>query len=205
MADGERLLAQCAEALAGGAALLQYRSKHTDAGLRRAQATAMLALARRHGVPLIINDDIDLALAIGADGAHIGRDDGDVASARAHLGAGRILGVSCYDTLDRARDAAAAGADYVAFGAMFPSATKPGAVRAPLSILTRAVQELDVPVAAIGGITLDNAGALIAAGASLLAVVSDVFDDPEPGRRSAAYQPLFGTGTGKYRGNEERI
>jgi thiamine-phosphate pyrophosphorylase len=129
-------------------------------------------------VPLIINDDLALALAIGADGVHLGRDDGDPAEARRALGPGRILGVSCYDEWARAEAGAAAGVDYLAFGAVYPSPTKPHAPRAGLELLARAKRELGLPVAAIGGITLDNAPPLIAAGASLLAVISDVFSAP---------------------------
>jgi thiamine-phosphate pyrophosphorylase len=142
---------------------------------------------RRYGVPLIVNDDIDIALAVDASGAHIGRDDGDLAAARARLG-GKILGASCYDSLESARAAVRAGADYVAFGSVFPSPTKPDARRAPLSLFRQA---LGVPLCAIGGITLDNAPAVIAAGASLLAVISDVFDAPDIGARAHQYGRLF--------------
>ncbi len=204
-ADSDRLLTLSEQALGGGAALLQYRSKLADARLRRGQAEALLALCRRHGVPLIVNDDVALALSIGADGIHIGRDDGDVAAVRARVGPDRLLGVSCYDEFERAQRAADAGADYVAFGAMYASPTKPDAVRAPLSLVSRAVSELDLPVATIGGITLDNAAALVAAGASLLAVVSDVFDAPDPGRRSAAYARLFTVANETSGENEELI
>ncbi|MCB1906158.1 MAG: thiamine phosphate synthase [Rhodocyclaceae bacterium] len=187
----DALLAEVAEALGGGPALLQYRCKLPDRELRCRQAGQVLALCRSRGVPMLVNDDVALAIAIGADGAHIGGADGDPAEARAALGEGRILGVSCYDRIERARAAQRAGADYVAFGAMYPSSTKPDAVHAPISLIRRAAGELTVPVAAIGGITLDNAAALVAAGASLLAVISDVFEDPSPAGRAAAYRALF--------------
>ncbi|MCB1894964.1 MAG: thiamine phosphate synthase [Zoogloeaceae bacterium] len=188
---GDRLLAEVEQALQGRPALLQYRSKLPDRDLRRQQASAVLALCRSHGVPMLVNDNVELALAIGADGAHIGGGDGEPAEVRAALGAGRILGVSCYDAPDRALAAQRAGADYVAFGAMFSSPTKPDAVRAPIAMVRRAAGALEVPVAAIGGITLDNARELVAAGVSLLAVISDVFEHPSPARRAAAYRTLF--------------
>lgn len=191
LTDTARLLALCQRALAGRPALLQYRCKAADGALRREQASTLLALCRHRQVPFIINDDLQLALEIGADGAHLGRDDGPAAAARQALGPDRLLGVTCYDEFERAQVAQAEGADYVAFGAMFPSATKPGAVRAPRDLLTRAARELRVPVAAIGGITLETAGSLVDAGASLLAVVGDVFADADPGRRAAGYARLF--------------
>lgn len=190
-ADGARLLARVAAVLPARPALLQYRNKLADAAARREQAAALAGLCRAAGVKLIINDDPALALAVGADGVHLGRDDGDIAAARAALGAGRIVGASCYDEWSRAQAAAAAGADYLAFGAMFPSSTKPLAVRAPLELLGRARREFGREVAAIGGITLDNAAQLVGAGADLVAVISDVFAAPDPLARARAYAALF--------------
>lgn len=172
-------------ALEGGAALVQYRRKRRDA----AAAKQALELARRHGVPLIVNDDVELALEIGADGAHLGRDDGDLAAARKRL-AGKILGASCYDDLERARAAVHAGADYVAFGSVFASTTKPAAVRSPLELFARA-RPLGVPLCAIGGIRLDNARQAIDAGADLLAVISDLFDARDVRLRAQQYGRLF--------------
>lgn len=172
-------------ALEGGVALLQYRGKERD----RAQAATIVRLARDYGVPVIINDDVELALELDAAGAHLGRDDGELPSARKRLGA-RILGASCYNQLERARNAVQAGADYVAFGSVFASPTKPEAVRAPLSLFGEA-KALGVPLAAIGGITLENAPQLIAAGADLLAVISDLFDAPDVRARARAYGKLF--------------
>ncbi len=189
--DGARLLELTRRVLAGRPALLQYRNKRVAGTERREQAEALLALCRAAGVPLIVNDDLALALEIGADGVHLGRDDGDPAAARRVLGAGRILGVTCYADWGRAKAGAAAGADYVAFGAMFPSPTKPHAPPAPLALLARARDELGLPVAAIGGITLENAAQVIAAGADLIAVVSDVFGAADPTARAAAYRTLF--------------
>ena len=172
-------------ALEGGIALLQYRSK----SINRLQARAVVGLAREFAVPVIINDDAELALELGADGAHLGRDDGDLSVARRRL-SGRLLGVSCYNDLALARAAVRAGADYLAFGSVFPSPTKPQAVRAPLGLFKEA-RALGVPLAAIGGITLDNAPQLIAAGADLLAVVSDLFEAPDIRQRARDYGKLF--------------
>jgi len=174
--DGPRadLLEAVAQALAGGARVLQYRDKTTDSARRQAEAVALRQFCDAHAVPLIINDDIALAVAVGADGVHLGRDDSEVAAARAALGAGAMIGVSCYDSLDRARAAAAAGADYVAFGAFFPSPTKPHAARASLDLLRQSAT-LGLPRVAIGGITPDNARSLVEAGADFLAVISAVF------------------------------
>ncbi len=185
------LAARVREVLAGGACLVQYRSKNPDAALRRRQAAALLQLCREHGVPLIINDDAGLAAELGADGVHVGRDDVDLDAARTRLGSARILGASCYNDLPRADAAVTRGANYVAFGAAFPSATKPGAARAPLSLYAAARSRLALPIAAIGGITVDNAPLLIATGVDLLAVISDLFETPDVAARAAAYVRLF--------------
>jgi len=188
LADGELLLRKVSLALEGGIALLQYRNKDRQ---NLQQARALSALCRRAGVPFIVNDDIELALASGADGAHVGRDDGEPAISRKKM-RGKLLGVSCYHSLDRARAAVAAGADYVAFGSVFASPTKPGAVRAPHTLFAEA-RMLGVPLVAIGGITLDNAPQLLRAGADALAVVSDLFDAPDIAARARAYGKLFAT------------
>ncbi len=172
-------------ALDGGIALLQYRAKPPDAD----EAARVVALAKEYGVPVIINDDVALVLSSGAAGAHLGRDDGDLASARAKL-KGRLLGASCYNSLEAAAAAVGAGADYVAFGSVFSSPTKPAAVRAPLSLFSDA-RSLGVPLCAIGGITLDHAAELVAAGADLLAVITDLFDAPDITARARGYARLF--------------
>jgi thiamine-phosphate pyrophosphorylase len=172
-------------ALEGGIALLQYRSKQRNRG----EAAAIVRLAREFGVPVIINDDVELALELAADGAHLGREDGDLRGARKRL-LGRILGASCYNDAGHARAAVQAGADYIAFGSVFASPTKPQAVRAPLRLFQEA-KAFGVPLAAIGGITLDNAPQLIAAGADLLAVISDLFDAPDIRQRARDYGKLF--------------
>ena len=190
--DGPRndLSAVVAQALAGGARVMQYRAKTTDVGRRRADAAALRQLCDLHAVPLIINDDVALAVAVGAAGVHLGRDDDDVAAARAALGAGAIVGVSCYDSLQRARDAAAAGADYVAFGAFFPSPTKPHAARASLDLLRQSAT-LGLPRVAIGGITPDNAPSLVEAGADFLAVISALFAAPDVQAAARRFARLY--------------
>lgn len=176
---GERLIEAAAEALEAGVRILQYRDKGDDVQRRQMEASVLCALARRHDALLIVNDDPSLAAAIRADGVHLGREDPDIASARRLLGPKAVIGVSCYDSLELARDAAAGGADYVAFGSVYPSSTKPGAVRASLELLTAAKRELGIPICAIGGITPVNAGTVLAAGADMLAVVSSVFAAPD--------------------------
>lgn len=192
-ADSARLAARVRAALEGGDpggwAALQYRSKLASRPLRREQARSLVALARAKGIPFIVNDDIELAIEIGADGAHLGREDGDLAAARRRI-PGKLLGASCYDSLERARAAVAAGADYVAFGSVFPSDTKPGAVRAPLTVFREAAA-LGVPLVAIGGIRLENAAEVIRAGAQALAVLSDLFDAPDIAARARAFTRLF--------------
>lgn len=187
--DTPSLLARV-DAVLDHAALLQYRNKSASAGLRREQAGALLALCATRGVRLIVNDDQALAQAIGADGVHLGEADGDAHAARVVLGADALIGVSCYDDLQRARAVVAAGADYVAFGAFFPSSTKPNARRAGLNLL-RDSAGFGVPRVAIGGITPDNARSVVAAGADLIAVVSGVFDAPDPPAAARAYRACF--------------
>ncbi|MCF8179422.1 MAG: thiamine phosphate synthase [Sulfuritalea sp.] len=201
-----RLSALVKAALDGGTPLVQYRNKLASSALRRAQAAEMLRICHAVGARLIINDDVWLAVEIGADGAHIGRDDapgGSLAAARDALGPKRILGVSCYNELARGEEAAAAGADYLAFGSIFPSRTKPGAVHAPLELLGEA-RRFGLPVAAIGGITLGNAQQVIDAGADILAVVSDLFDAMDIKKRAEDYQRLFKPQSGRGRKSPAR-
>lgn len=174
----DRLLALVRQAIDGGARLVQYRTKRLSAAAQAEQARALVALCRPRAVPLIINDDPRLALAADADGVHLGDDDGDPAAARQLLPRG-ILGISCYDQPCRAAAAALAGADYVGVGSLFASSTKPGAVRAPLRLLAEAKAAAGLPVAGIGGITIDNAPLAVAAGADMVAVISALFDAPD--------------------------
>lgn len=188
--DTPRLLARVDAALAAGVAMLQYRNKSVDDATRRLQAEALLALCAQYAVPLIVNDDWRLAADIGAEGAHLGEHDGELRAARAALGPAAILGASCYDSLDLASEAVNAGASYVAFGAYFPSPTKPHARRASLRLLHDSAM-LGVPRVAIGGITPDNGRALAEAGCELLAVISGVFDAPDPAAAVRAYHHCF--------------
>ncbi|MBK1692178.1 thiamine phosphate synthase [Ectothiorhodospira mobilis] len=173
------LLPRVEQALQGGARILQYRDKSGDAARRLETARALKALCTRHGALFLVNDDLDLAAAVAADGVHVGREDAALEEARAALGPGALIGVSCYDRLERAEDAAARGAGYVAFGAVFPSTTKPGAVHAPLALIREARTRLHLPIAAIGGITPDNAAQVIQAGAHMVAVIQGVFAAPD--------------------------
>jgi thiamine-phosphate pyrophosphorylase len=186
-ADTDSLARKVEQALKAGVAMLQYRNKIISKDKRLLQAKALAPLARGYGVPFIVNDDVEIALAVGANGVHLGKEDGDLALARSKL-PGKIIGASCYNNLELARNAVRTGANYVAFGSVFPSPTKPAAVRAPLSLFEN---NLGVPLCAIGGVTLENAPQAIAAGASLLAVISDLFDAPDIAARASLYRKLF--------------
>lgn len=187
------LVDQVGDAIAGGAQLIQYRDKDASVAERRVRAEALLTCCRRAGVPLIINDDVALAAAIGADGVHLGRDDPDPRSARSRLGPTALIGVSCYASLDRAHAAEACGADYLAFGRFFASTTKPLAVPAAPGLLREARSTSTRPLVAIGGITPENGGSLIAAGADMLAVVAGIFSAPDITAAALAYTRLFPT------------
>lgn len=194
LADTALLCERVQASLDGGAALIQYRNKSAAASLRKTQAQALLQLCRRHGVPLVINDHLDLCLDIDADGLHLGGDDGDIVQARQALG-DKLLGISCYDRFDLAQAAKHQGADYVAFGSCFASGTKPAAVRAPLPLLTRAACELALPVVAIGGITLHNAAQAIDAGADSVAVIGALFEAADITQTARQFTRLFTNGT----------
>lgn len=173
------LLRKVRLALLGGARVLQYRNKTADVALRREQAGALRELTREFSVPLIVNDDAALAHQVDADGVHLGGADGRVVEARAALGRGKLIGVSCYNRIALAHDAVTQGADYVAFGSFFSSTVKPDAVVATLDLLRQARRELAVPLVAIGGITAKNGAPLLEAGANALAVISAVFAAPD--------------------------
>lgn len=177
--------------LRGGARVIQYRDKGADPDARLRQAGALAALCAKFDVPFIVNDDVDLAARIGAAGAHLGHEDLSVGEARERLGGGAIIGVSCYNDFERAVAAQAAGADYVAFGSLFPSRTKPAAVRASEQLLRKARNQLRVSIVAIGGITPDNGDRLIAAGANALAVIDGVFNQSDITTTARRYAALF--------------
>jgi thiamine-phosphate pyrophosphorylase len=189
-----------ADAIDGGAVIVQYRDKGGDAQRRLAEAAGIVTLCAEHGMVSIINDDIGLALETGADGVHLGSDDADPAGARSRLGDDALIGVSCYDSLERAHAAQAAGCDYVAFGSAYPSPTKPGAVHAPLELYERAAAELDVPIVAIGGITPANAAPLVEAGCRAVAVISGIFGARDIRAAAEAYTACFG-----HRGDADRL
>lgn len=190
--DPMRLLART-RPLLEFASCLQLRNKSMDADALRVAGVALGAVCKDAGVPFIVNDDPVLAAELAADGVHLGEADGDLASARALLGDDAIIGVSCYDDIERARMLAAQGADYLAFGAFFPSPTKPHARRASQQLL-RDSASLGLPRVAIGGITPDNARPLLDAGADLIAVISSVFDAPDPVAAARAYASCFDPG-----------
>lgn len=189
--DTEVLARKVRQALAGGARIVQYRNKSGSRALRREQGAVLLALCRAVDAPLIVNDDLDLALAIRADGLHLGREDIPIGAARAKLGDGMLLGASCYDRVELALAARAAGADYVAFGSAFPSTTKPGATRASFALYREAKARLNSPIVAIGGITPENAQTLIAAGVDAVAVISALFDAPDIAATAHGFDRLF--------------
>lgn len=189
--DTKLLVSKVEAALKGGVQLMQYRNKAASKGLRLKQSTAILAACRAYGVPLIINDHLDLCAQIDADGLHLGQADCKPGPARRLLGADKIIGVSCYNRLDLAKAAADDGASYVAFGACFPSDTKPNAVHAPLSLFQEAKHTLNVPVVGIGGITRNNIQSVINAGADALAVITDIFESKDIATTCKEYQHFF--------------
>jgi len=183
------VLAEVAAVIRGGAAMVQYRNKQAHDAV--AWAAALAECCNSQNVPLIINDDVELAVRVGAAGVHLGKDDGEIQHARERLGAAAIIGVSCYNSVARAEEAVRHGADYVAFGRFFPSNSKPLAAPAELATLQQARRLLTVPLVAIGGILPENGGELLAAGADMLAVIGGLFDSADPEQAARAYQALF--------------
>lgn len=179
VADTAQLVAMTRQILEGGARLVQYRSKTSGTALRLEQARSLVRLCSKFHVPLIINDYPDLAIAAGADGVHLGQEDAPIAEARRRLGYGKLIGISCYSRLEHAVEAEGLGADYVAFGAFFASATKPDADYAPPELLRQAKEKLQVPVVAIGGINSKNASDLVRRGADAVAVSNALFSAPD--------------------------
>lgn len=188
----EALVPAVEAALRGGARLIQYRDKGSTAAERLSQAQNLNSLCQAFAVPLLINDDPDLALRVGAAGVHLGQDDCTLTDARHRLGDEAIIGITCHHSMELARSAAVNGADYLAFGRFYHSDTKPGASPASPDVL-REARTLGMPVTAIGGITHTNAEPLIRAGADLLAVVGGLFsgqpDDIEA--RAQTFSQLF--------------
>lgn len=190
MEDTAQLVKAAEQVLQGGATLLQYRNKTASYAQKREQAGALMWLCEDYDVPFIINDHVLLCVELDADGVHLGGGDGDIDAARRLLGARKLIGASCYNRLELARQAKVQGADYVAFGACFDSGTKPAAVRAPLTLFGEA-GALDLPLVAIGGITADNAGSVIAAGADSVAVINALFSADDPERAARTLSNLF--------------
>ncbi|MEO7478480.1 MAG: thiamine phosphate synthase [Lysobacteraceae bacterium] len=189
--DTRRLLKRAESVLDQGIALMQYRNKGGDATVRLEQALGLKLLCLTYGVALIVNDDIALARAMQADGVHLGECDGDPQLARKELGEQALIGVSCYASIERSRTAASQGADYLAFGTFFSSPTKPHARLADTQILHEA-RQFGLPLVAIGGIQPDNAPMLREAGADLIAVISGLWDTPDPAHSARAYIEAFG-------------
>jgi thiamine-phosphate pyrophosphorylase len=186
--SGDTIINEVEAAIRGGAVIVQYRDKNPVDALFLARE--LVKICHRHKVPLIINDDVELAAKVGADGVHIGKEDGAITKARKHLGDDAIIGVSCYDFIERALEAQGQGATYVAFGRFFPSSSKPLAAHAKIKTLRQAKYLLDIPIVAIGGILPENGAQLLAAGADLLAVIGGLFDS-QPEKSARAYQSLF--------------
>lgn len=200
--DTARLIEQVRLAIAGGATVVQYRSKRIGQNVVRQQAEALRAITLETGTKFVVNDNIELALSVGADGVHLGRDDADtdtVAKLRKQCAprlsaAPFIIGVSCYNELSLAETAVEVGADYVAFGSFFPSPTKPTATKADVALIRMAKAKFDVPVVAIGGITVDNAQELISANVDMVAVISSLFGADDIEHRAREFTNLFKSG-----------
>jgi len=186
----DSLLEQARAVLQGGARILQYRDKRSPYARQRQQAAALSRLCHEFDCLFIVNDDADLAAAVQADGVHLGRDDCGIAPARARLGHQAIIGLSCYNSLERAILAEQQGADYVAFGRFFPSRTKPEALQAQPELLQQARKALNIPIVAIGGITPDNGALLLRSGADMLAAIHGLFGQPNPTVAARAYGEL---------------
>ena len=186
--SAETIINEVEAVIRGGAVIVQYRDKNPVDSFFL--ASELVKICHRNNVPLIINDDVELAARVGADGVHIGKEDGAIAQARKHLGHEAIIGVSCYDFVERALDAQGQGATYIAFGRFFPSASKPLAAPAKIETLQQAKLALKIPIVAIGGILPENGAQLLAAGADLLAVIGGLFDS-QPEQSARAYQALF--------------
>lgn len=189
--DTARLLAVSEQGLRGGAALLQYRHKHADAAQRKEQAQALQALCKRYGVPFIINDYVDLCLELDADGIHVGGTDLGVAQVREQVGPNRIVGASCYGSMDLARAAHIAGASYVAFGGFYPSRVKKYEVSTPLDIVIDARRDIPLPNVVIGGMTIENSTPLVERGAYMVAAISSVYMSEDPEAAAREFVKLF--------------
>jgi thiamine-phosphate pyrophosphorylase len=188
---GDDLINNVRAAIEGGIRILQYRNKQASHNVQHEEATRLLALCRQHDVLFIVNDDINLASDINADGVHLGQKDRALIEAREHLGQNKIIGISCNNRFDYALAAQQQGADYIAFGRFFSSMTKPQAPQAEIELLLRGKRELHLPIVAIGGITADNGRQLIEAGADMLAVIHGIFGQADVRLAAQRYAELF--------------
>lgn len=189
--DPEKTIKTVEQALRGGAQIIQFRDKSSDHGQRLQICTSIRKLTKQANALFIVNDDVALAKKVQADGVHLGQNDTELTDARKQLGPNSLIGVSCYNRFDLAEQAVNQGADYIAFGSFFPSSTKPDAVKADIELLIRAKQELDIPIVAIGGITIENGGSLIEAGADMLAVVEGLFGQADIETTAKQFSSLF--------------
>lgn len=192
--DTGKLKLQVEQALKGGVSVLQYRNKLASPALQLEQATVLRGMTRSFGTTFIVNDDVKLTVQVEADGVHLGADDGGICAARQAIGSARLIGASCYNRAQLAVEAVRQGADYVAFGAFFPSSVKPGAVTAGIDVLEYARRELKVPIVAIGGITVENGRQLVEAGADALAVISALWQAADIAQAAKEFSQLFEQG-----------
>lgn len=193
MPDSDCMLKGIERSLEGGTTVIQYRDKSTDQAKRLKQACSLKQLCDRYNAALLINDDIQLAKQCDAAGVHLGQSDGSVSEARKILGTEAIIGVTCHDSLELAMQARSEGADYVAFGAFFPSKTKPDAKPAPIELIARVKSKVNLPIVAIGGITIDNAQQIITAGADMVAVIHALYAQDDIRKTAQNFHQLFNT------------
>ena len=191
MADLNTLIHKTQLAIEGGAFMVQYRSKIQDRAVKIQQCAAILRLCREYDVPCIVNDDVEMCRVLKADGVHLGENDDNIAEVRRILGEYAIIGSSCYDQLDRAKQAQKEGASYVAFGAVFPTPTKPNAPRATLELLREAKSQIHIPIVAIGGITVNNAHDVIEAGVDAIAVITSLYESNSIKETAETFLKMF--------------
>ena len=191
MADLNTLVHKTQLVIEGGAFMVQYRSKIQDRAVKIQQCAAILRLCREYDVPCIVNDDVEMCRILEADGVHLGENDDNIAEVRRILGEDAIIGSSCYDQLDRAKQAQKEGATYVAFGAVFPTPTKPNAPRATLELLREAKREIHIPIVAIGGITVNNAHDVIEAGVDAIAVITSLYESNSIKETAETFLKMF--------------
>ena len=190
-ADLNTLIQKTQLAIEGGAFMVQYRSKIRNRDVKMQQCAAILRLCREYDVPCIVNDDVEICRVLKADGVHLGEKDDNIAEVRHILGEDAIIGSSCYDQLNRAKQAQKEGASYVAFGAMFPTPTKPNAPRATLELLREAKSEIQIPIVAIGGITMNNAHDVIKTGIDAIAVITNLYESNSIKETAETFSQMF--------------